>query len=97
MTRAAVLAFLRTVAAAAAAFVLALGRDTWAARAEILTASAIFGGWALITYGIATLTAPIAWAFSFGVLLLSLAGWRLLWRIVTRGLYLLSKPGGRDA
>lgn len=74
-------------------------RSTWAkivaARAELLTAGAMVSGWMLVTYGVVVLTAPIAWAFSLGVLLLSLAGWRLLWRIVSDGLYDLTR-GARN-
>lgn len=58
---------------------------------EILTSLALAGGWALITWGIALLTAPVAWLFSIGILLISLGGWRMLWEIGTRGLYAMSQ------
>ncbi|MEA3244808.1 MAG: hypothetical protein U9Q74_01500 [Gemmatimonadota bacterium] len=62
---------------------------------EILTSFALLGGWALITWGIAILTAPVAWIFSGGALLLSLAGWRMLWEIASRGLYAMTRTTKR--
>lgn len=64
-------------------------------RAELAVTAAVIGGWLLLTYGVASLTAPIAWAFSGGLLLLSLCGWRFLWRLVRDGLYELTR--GDDA
>lgn len=58
---------------------------------ETLTATAFIGGWLLITAGIAALTSRVAWLFSLGVLLISLGGWRLLWRMATDGLYALTR------
>ena len=69
----------------------------YAARAEILVSAAMLGGWALLTYGIALLTTPKVWPISGGLLLLSAGGWRLLWTIVSYGLYSLTReaPRGR--
>lgn len=63
----------------------------WRIRSELLVAIALLAGWSLITYGVAALTAPIAWAFSSGLLLMLLCGWRLLWRVFSDGLYDLSR------
>lgn len=60
-------------------------------RAELLTAGAFLAGWALLTWAIARLTAPEAWLVSAGLLLLSLGGWKLLWTVITEGLYTLTK------
>lgn len=61
-------------------------------RAEILTTAAMLGGWALVTWGIALLTTWKAWPISAGLLLLSCGGWKLLWVIVSDGLYTLTRP-----
>lgn len=65
----------------------------WAvtARAEILLTIALLGGWALVTWGIALLTTWKVWPISGGLLLLSCGGWRLLWTIVSDGLYMLTR------
>jgi cytochrome b561 len=60
-------------------------------RAELAVSFALLVGWCLITYGIATITRPIAWAFSFGLLLLLLCGWRMLWSLFSDGLYVLTR------
>lgn len=77
----------------------AAGAAVWRIRSELLTFAAILGGWALVTLGVAYLTAPIAWAFSAGVFLLSMAGWQLVFTVARRGLYNLTreKPASRDA
>jgi ABC-type glycerol-3-phosphate transport system permease component len=59
--------------------------------AELLAALAMLGGWALLTWGVVLLTTPKAWPLSGGLLLLSCAGWRLLWTIATHGLYSLTR------
>jgi hypothetical protein len=64
---------------------------------EILTAGAFVGGWALLTAGVAALTSSLAWLFSGGLLLISLGGWKLLWKLATSGLYALTRAPGRDA
>lgn len=68
----------------------------WKARAEILTASALLAGWALLTHGIALLTTPKVWPLSAGLLLLSLCGYRLLWAIASHGLYMLALKDVKD-
>lgn len=71
------------------------GAVTARARAEIATALAFLAGWALITHGLASLTSPIVWTFSGGLLCLSLGGWRLLRIVVVEGMYALTrKPEG---
>lgn len=52
---------------------------------------AIVAGWALVTYGLASLTVPEVWPLSGGLALLSLAGWGHLRQIVSLGLYTLSR------
>lgn len=61
-------------------------------RAELLTAAAVLAGWGLVTWGAAALTSWQAWPLSGGLLLLSLAGWRLLFTIARDGLYALTRP-----
>lgn len=64
---------------------------------EILTTAALLGGWLLLTLGVVALTSPLAWLFSGGLLLISLAGWKLLWRLATDGLYTLTRtPEAND-
>ena len=70
-------------------------RGVAALHAELLTSTATLLGWTLITFGIADLTAPVAWSFSIGLLLLLLCGWRLLWRVFRDGLYDLTR-GSRE-
>ena len=60
-------------------------------RDELLTAAAALLGWALLTWAGAQLWSPLAWAISGGLLLLSLAGWRLLAVVVWEGLYALTR------
>jgi hypothetical protein len=66
-------------------------------RAELLLAAALLTGWALVTLGTARLThAPATvWAFSGGLLCLSLGGWRLAYTVARDGLYVLTR-GPRD-
>ncbi len=65
----------------------------WArsARAEILTGVSLLVGWLLISAGLASLCGPVVWWFSFGLLGVSLGGWKLAWAIVTNGLYELTR------
>lgn len=65
-------------------------------KAEILLSVALLLGWFLLTYGIALLTSPVVWPLSIGVLLLSTAGWRMLWAILSYGFYGLTRADKRD-
>jgi hypothetical protein len=64
-------------------------------RAEILTAVAWLAGWALLTAaaGAVVQGAWVAaiWRGSAGVLLLALPGLKLLWVVLTEGLYSLTR------
>jgi hypothetical protein len=62
---------------------------------EALTALAFVAGWALVTAGVAHLTARVAWVFSAGILAISLGGWRLFGRMAWYGLYTLMRPPAR--
>lgn len=61
----------------------------WRVRAELLQASAMLTGWALVTAGAAAVSSPVAWVFSAGLLLLSLCGWKFLYTLFRTGLYTL--------
>jgi hypothetical protein len=68
-----------------------------ASGAELGTAACLILGWLFLTAGVAHLTAPVAWLFSAGLLLLSAVGWRLLATLAWVGLYDLTHrppPGG---
>lgn len=58
---------------------------------KALHVSAILGGWAALTYGVASLTVPEAWPISLGLLLFSAAGWSHLRVLATMGIYALSQ------
>ncbi len=58
---------------------------------EALQAVAIVVGWALVTFGLASLWRWELWPLSFGVLTLSIVGWRYLGEIFWKGLYTLSR------
>lgn len=60
-------------------------------RAELLQALALLAGWLMVTIGVVDLTAPIAWSFSVGVLLLSIVGWKFVGVLFWRGLYALTR------
>lgn len=60
-------------------------------RAELLTAAALLAGWLLITWWAAMLTSWRAWPLSLGLLLVSCAGWRLLFFTARDGLYALTR------
>jgi hypothetical protein len=64
---------------------------------EILTTGALLGGWLLLTMGAVALTSRVAWLFSGGLLLLSLGGWKLLWALISNGLYALTRAPGKVA
>lgn len=63
----------------------------WRYRAELLVTVALLGGWALLTWGVAELTTRFAWQISAGLFLLSCCGWKFLWTLVRRGLYVLTQ------
>lgn len=60
-------------------------------RAELLTGFALLVGWILVVIGIAALTSRWALPIGLGVLLISLGGWDLLWTIIRKGLYVLTR------
>jgi hypothetical protein len=62
---------------------------------EALLVVAILGGWGLLTWGLALLTTPKVYPISGGLLLLSCAGWRMLWAIASDGLYTLTRTPKR--
>lgn len=58
--------------------------------AEALTALAALCGWGLLTWGLAGWSGVVwIWPLSGGLLLLGLAGYRLVWQVLMDGLYLL--------
>ena len=61
------------------------------AGAEVLTGLSILMGWALLTYTAASLVSMWAYPVSVGLLLLGLAGFRLIATILWEGLYSLSR------
>lgn len=62
---------------------------------ELLAAVLFLGGWTLVTWALAGLTWRV-WPASYGLLCLSLVGWRLQRTVFTRGLYALSLSQTRD-
>jgi hypothetical protein len=65
----------------------------WRHRADLLTGAAFLAGWLLLTWGFASLPSRAAvWRLSFGVLSICLGGPRLLWAILSNGLYALTRP-----
>lgn len=62
---------------------------------ELLAAIALLSGWALLTWGVASLLVWQVWPISAGLLLLALFGFGFLGTIAREGLYLLSKRGAR--
>ena len=71
-------------------------RVIWRTRDELLLTLAILGGWALLTWGVVLFTTPKVWPLSGGLLLLSCAGWRMLWTVASYGLYGLTREVKRD-
>lgn len=57
-------------------------------RAELLTALTWLSGWLLLT---AAIDRRSLWLGSIGLLCISLGGWRLLWVVLTQGLYTLTR------
>ena len=61
-------------------------------RAEVATAAAFLMGWACVTAGLALWISPRVWLVSLGLLLISLGGWELLYFVIRKGLYTLTRP-----
>ncbi len=61
------------------------------AWAEILDGLGIIAGWALLTWGLASLLVWEVWLLSGGVFVLSIVGWKHLRTIFTEGLYPLMR------
>lgn len=67
-------------------------RAVWRPVPEMLNASAILGGWALLTWGVADLAGVWqVWPLCGGVLLLCLAGWGHLRVLFGAGPYTLTR------
>ena len=58
---------------------------------EWYSAALALGGWALLTWGVAALTSPLAWRFSAGLLLVALVGLKPLATVVLEGVERLSR------
>jgi hypothetical protein len=68
------------------------GKAIFDARAEILTVVVALAGWALLTAAVAQVVRPdVVWRVSAALLLLSLVGWKFLYGIVTKGIYVLTR------
>lgn len=66
--------------------------------AEALLSLAVLIGWTLLTLGIGALVgarARVVYLVSAGLFLLSLAGWKLLYRLAADGLYVLTRKKTR--
>lgn len=63
---------------------------------ELLQTFWILGGWALLTWGTASLTVWQAWPISGGVFCLSIAGWGFLGTLFSKGLYTLSRQKPKE-
>ncbi len=65
-------------------------------RAAFLSVTAWLIGWGLVTWGLAGLTTghweAAVWRCSVGLLALGIGGPRLLWMILTNGIYALTAP-----
>lgn len=64
------------------------------AKAEIALTCAGLLGWYFLTSAVSLLSfvsAGVVWRVSAGLLFLSLSGWRLLYKIASRGLYDLTR------
>lgn len=66
----------------------------WATRAELLVVFSGLSGWALVTWGLASLLDWRVWPISTGILFLGLTGYRLILRMLLDGVYVLSREGG---
>jgi hypothetical protein len=64
---------------------------------EWSTAGLALAGWALTTSAIASLTSPVTWRFSAGLVLLALVGLKPIRAVVVEGLDRLSRTEKRDA
>ena len=58
---------------------------------EGLQGIGILAGWALVTFGLASITVWQVWPISLGILFLSLVGWGHLRVLFGQGLYSLSR------
>lgn len=72
-----------------------LGARLRASAAELALAAAILIGWALVTHGVSAglsrfVSHGVVWSLSTGLLILSGAGWGLLFDMARHGLYVLS-------
>jgi len=66
--------------------------------AELLLSLAVLIGWTLLTLGVGALAgdrARVVYLLSTGLFLLSLAGWKLLYRLAADGLYVLTRKKTR--
>ena len=65
---------------------------------EALQVVGILCGWALITFGIASLLVWQVWPISLGLLILSMVGWGHMRKLAVKGLYELSldRPKRRE-
>ena len=58
-----------------------------------MTGAAFLAGWLLVTWGLASIpTRAAVWRLSFGILSICLGGPRVLWAVLTNGLYALTRP-----
>lgn len=69
----------------------ARGRRVREILREWQTAVLALAGWALITSGIASLTSPVTWRLSAGVVLLAFVGLKPIRTVVTEGLDRLTR------
>ena len=58
---------------------------------EALQVLGILSGWALLTYGLASLLVWQVWPISLGLLVFSMVGWGYLKKLFGKGLYELSQ------
>ena len=70
-----------------------LGRVEW--RQLLVLVSAVVG-WTLVTWGLVDLLGWWVAKVSSGVVVLGLVGYRLLWRIASKGLYWLARDNIKD-
>lgn len=77
------------------AFLVQFGAWLWS-EGRTLHRVFLFGGWAALTKGVVSLTAPEVWWISVGLFGLSLAGWGHLRLLFTMGWYALThRPADR--
>lgn len=60
-------------------------------RDEIISGLVLFAGWALLTWGVASLLVWQVWPISGGLLLISVFGWKMLYIVAREGLYALTR------